>query len=253
MGEVEGGTAAWCLQLLRHEAGHAVDTAWRLHRRRDWRETFGRFGAPYRRRYRPQPFRRDFVLHLPGWYAQSHPAEDFAETFAVWLASPPATWRRRYAGWPVLRKLEAVDRMMAEVAGTRPRVTSRRRVDPLESLETTLREHYARRRARHRGLVPAAYDRLLRRAFVAGEPGDPRPPAHRLLDGERSRLRRAASEATGRDPRHVDALLGEAIARVRDLGLVVDSPIRTARMDATRTATALVRRMGREEHHLLAR
>ena len=46
-------------------------------------------------------------MHLEQWYAQSHPDEDFAETFAVWLA-PDSHWRERYAGWPVLRKLEYV-------------------------------------------------------------------------------------------------------------------------------------------------
>ena len=42
-------------------------------------------------------------------YAQKHPDEDWAETFAVWLEGGP--WRRRYRDWQVaLAKLEYVDR-----------------------------------------------------------------------------------------------------------------------------------------------
>ncbi len=39
--EVEGGTKSWCMRILRHEAGHAIDTAFRLHRRKAYREMFG--------------------------------------------------------------------------------------------------------------------------------------------------------------------------------------------------------------------
>lgn len=31
--DVEGGTEEWCMRILRHETGHAVDTAYGLHRR----------------------------------------------------------------------------------------------------------------------------------------------------------------------------------------------------------------------------
>ena len=54
------------------------------------------------------------MLNLANWYAQSHPIEDFAETFAVWLR-PGSRWRSRYADWPALRKLEYVDALMQEV------------------------------------------------------------------------------------------------------------------------------------------
>src|SRR6266567_3408508 len=83
--EVEGGTDTECLRILRHEAGHALDTAFRLHFRRQWRELFGSFAQRYPDFYKPKPKSRNYVLHLRAWYAQAHPAEDFAETFAVWL------------------------------------------------------------------------------------------------------------------------------------------------------------------------
>jgi hypothetical protein len=149
MGEVEGGTEAWCMRLLRHEAGHAIDNAYRLHRRKSWREHFGRFGEPYRVTYAAKPRSRDHVVNLDHWYAQSHPAEDFAETLAVWL-SPGSQWRTRYANWPALRKLEYVDALMREIASRPPVVRTRERTDSLPKLRWTLREHYRRRVVRYR-------------------------------------------------------------------------------------------------------
>jgi len=150
MVEVEGGNHEWCMKLLRHEAGHAIDTAYRLHRRKCWREVFGRASEPYRRSYRPKPGSRDFVRNLDGYYAQSHPLEDFAETFAVWLR-PGRRWRSRYAGQPALRKLEFVDEMMREIAAQAPAVRSRERVDSLPQLRMTLREYYRRKVDRYEG------------------------------------------------------------------------------------------------------
>ena len=124
MGEVEGGNANWLTRILRHEIGHALDNAYRLRRRKAWRRTFGKASRPYPDIYRPRPASRDFVLHLGHWYAQSHPTEDFAETFAVWL-QPRARWRRDYQGWPALRKLEYVDKLMAHINGMRPIVRNR--------------------------------------------------------------------------------------------------------------------------------
>jgi putative zinc-binding metallo-peptidase len=115
MFEVEGGTAAWCVKLLRHEAGHAIDHAFRLSPREDWKETFGSPRTKYQPYYyEVDPESRDYVRNVPDHYAQAHPVEDFAETFAVWL-NPASDWRRRYAGWPALKKLRYVDRLMREV------------------------------------------------------------------------------------------------------------------------------------------
>src|SRR5690606_38635246 len=122
MGEVEGGNAAWAMRILRHEAGHAIDNAFRLRRRKGWRRTFGKASRRYPDVYRVRPASQNFVLHLGHWYAQSHPTEDFAETFAVWL-QPRARWRREYADWPALKKLEYVDALMQEIKDEPPPVT----------------------------------------------------------------------------------------------------------------------------------
>src|SRR5688572_16769111 len=103
------------MRYLRHEAGHAFNYAFQFHTRPEWQQLFGSFGRPYRERYRANPFSRAHVRHILGWYAQKHPDEDFAETFAVWL-TPDSDWRNEYAGWPALRKLEYVDAVMREIA-----------------------------------------------------------------------------------------------------------------------------------------
>ena len=110
-GSVE--TDSESMRYLRHEAGHPLNYAFRIYDRPDWQATFGPFKQPYRERYRADPFSRAYVRHILGWYAQKHPDEDFAETFAVWL-TPGLDWRAVYAGWPALTKLEYVDRSSAE-------------------------------------------------------------------------------------------------------------------------------------------
>ena len=114
--EVEGGNEAWCMRIMRHEAGHAIDTAFRLHRRKRYRNTFGNYHAPYPDSYRPRPQSRNYVQHLEPCYAQSHPSEDFAETFAVWL-NPRSGWRKNYAGWKALTKIEYIDELMKSLRG----------------------------------------------------------------------------------------------------------------------------------------
>jgi hypothetical protein len=121
MFEVEGGNRPWCMKLLRHETAHALDNAYHLRRRKRWRELFGPVSKPYRSSYVPEPSSRSHVLNLDYWYAQSHPVEDFAETFAVWL-QPGSRWRTTYRGWPALAKLRYVDDLITEVG---PSSTSR--------------------------------------------------------------------------------------------------------------------------------
>src|SRR6187397_2846164 len=118
MHEVEGGNDKWLMRIMRHETGHAIDTAFALRRLKAWRKTFGKASRRYPSHYSPRPASRRFVLHLGHWYAQSHPTEDFAETFAVWLP-PRARWRSQYAGWPAMAKLEYVDATMRAIEGRR--------------------------------------------------------------------------------------------------------------------------------------
>ena len=118
--EVEGGTPEWCQQLLRHECGHAIDHAYRFSSRDDWHAVFGSPETEYSpETYHPRPYSKGFVRNLPNWYAQAHPDEDFAETFAVWLSLTPEQWREQYRGWKALDKLEFVHCLMEEAQATR--------------------------------------------------------------------------------------------------------------------------------------
>ena len=138
--DVEGELDA--MRYLRHEAGHAFNYAYRLYERADWHALFGPYSRPYRERYKADPFSRQYVRHILGWYAQKHPDEDFAETFAVWL-TPDVDWRSEYAGWPALVKLEYVDAVMREVGSTIPIVPAPTDDDlPVEAMNYTVEEHY---------------------------------------------------------------------------------------------------------------
>lgn len=138
---VEGDEEA--MRYMRHEAGHAINYAFHLYDQPEWRVAFGSFSKPYRERYRANPFSREYVRHILGWYAQKHPDEDFAETFAIWL-TPGFDWRREYAGWPALAKLEYVDRVMREIGPLAPEVPPPTEDDlPVEAMHYTVAEHYA--------------------------------------------------------------------------------------------------------------
>src|SRR5262245_39659562 len=71
--EVEGGTRAECLRIMRHECGHAIQHAYKLHQLAEWRRRFGRSTSAYPAYYKPRPDSREFVQHLRRYYAQSHP------------------------------------------------------------------------------------------------------------------------------------------------------------------------------------
>jgi len=147
MGEVEGGDARSCMRLLRHECGHAVEHAYRLHTRARRRALFGSRGGYHPDRYRKRPRSRSYVRYLPDLYAQAHPDEDFAETFAVWL-DPDSRWRSRYRGWKALEKLEYLDALMEEVAGQAPKVKRGFREYSANRMAMTLESFYRQRRPR---------------------------------------------------------------------------------------------------------
>ena len=138
MFEVEGGTRSECMRLLRHEAGHALQHAYKVQRRKRWQRVFGKASEPYPEFYRPNPLSKGFVEHLDGWYAQAHPVEDFAETFAVWLA-PRSNWQTQYASSPALAKLEYIEELVEDLRDQKPPVHSRARPYSLPSLRHTLR------------------------------------------------------------------------------------------------------------------
>ncbi len=228
--EVEGGTPEWCMQILRHETGHAIDNAYLLRRRRQRHQLFGKSSTPYPDYYTPKPYSKSFVLHLDTWYAQSHPDEDFAETFAVWL-NPESMWRERYAGWPALKKLEYVDQLMREIAGQEPQVISKARLEPLSRLRKTLRQHYKKKREYYGLEYPNFYDRDLRRLFSNASEFTSNMWAASFLKRYRKEVRRKVAGWTGEYQYTIDRVLEDMIERCRELNLRLAVPEDQAKLD----------------------
>ena len=250
--EVEGGTQDWCMRILRHEAGHAIDNAYRLRRRRCYREAFGNVSAPYPESYTPQPYSRSYVVNIDLWYAQSHPVEDFAETFAVWL-KPRSGWRSKYAGWPALRKLHFVNELMAELREEKPQVRTRKHIEPLRLIRTTLREHYEQRRRHYGVAVWDSYDHELLRLFSRDADNIRNTmPASTFLRRARKRLRRDVSEWTGHYQYMIDQVLEEMIERCEVLNLRLDRDPEEVERDALVVLTMHTMNHIQDESHKVA-
>jgi hypothetical protein len=235
MRTVEGGSAESAMRILRHEAGHAIDTAYRFRRRKRWREVFGPASLPYPDTYRARPGSRRYVQHLGEWYAQSHPCEDFAETFAVWL-KPNSSWRRTYAQWPAFHKLELVDELLSDVRHSRPPVRNRLRVEPLHENSRTLADHYRRKLRRYNMYRRTVTDHLLERVFTAERNGARARRASTFLRAHDQALIAGTMRELGAARYSVEQILRIAVERAEKLGLWV----RGSRRDALRHARWMV-------------
>jgi hypothetical protein len=227
MRNVEGGSAESAMRILRHEAGHAIDTAYRLRRRRRWREVFGPASLPYPDTYKARPGSRRYVQHLGEWYAQSHPCEDFAETFAVWL-KPNSAWRRTYAHWPAYHKLQLVDELLDSVRGRRAPVRNREVIEPLRDNTRTLADHYRRKLKRHNIYRRTVTDHLLERIFTDERARDRDLRASTLLRTHRGRLVNSAMRELGAERYCVEQILRMVIGRAEKLRLWVRGTQRDA-------------------------
>jgi len=227
--EVEGTGGISCMKIMRHETGHALDNAFGLRRRRRWRECFGRSSAPYRDSYTPDPNSREFVQNLDGWYAQSHPLEDFAESFAVWLA-PRSQWKQTYSGWPAIKKLNKLDELLDDLGEQRPRLRTRRTEDSLPRLRQTLGQYYEVKQGLYRNEAATPLDAQLREVFGVRTG---RATAAAFLQRQRLRLGRAVSSRLGQQRYLVDQVLGQMILRSRALGLRLKGSEADALVEAT--------------------
>ena len=228
--EVEGGTPEWFMKLIRHEAAHAYSYAFHLPRKKKWQQTFGRTSREETPDfYQPRPFSRSYVVHLDDWYAQSHPDEDFAETFAVWL-TPGLDWRKRYAGWKALQKLEYVDELTRSLAGNPPLHLPEYRASDYDCLNQKLKTYYARKRKFYEDTYPDFYDADLRQLF--GAPGGITAGAY--LRRRRRRLLNAVCQWTNEKKFSVNQLLARLTSRCDELGLHVlnDDPQQDFRVTA---------------------
>jgi hypothetical protein len=221
-GEVED--ADELMQYLRHEGGHSINYAYRLWEDPEWTSTFGRFSKAYRDAFDPDPFSRNFVRHIAhgrlhrATYAQKHPDEDFAETFAVWL-KPRSGWRRRYENWPAMKKLLYVERLMKRVARQQPLRTSGPLVEPVSGLTMTLAEHYGQRAERFRAKAQGYVDDKLRIIFPELRAGVPSVPAQTFLRRRRRTLTTRIAHWSGMAPEEIEMVLVKLEDRARSLGL----------------------------------
>jgi hypothetical protein len=228
-GLVEGVDRDDVFRYLRHELGHVVNYAYLLYEREDWVKSFGSFTQPYLEEYRPIPFSRRFVRHLPGWYAQKHPDEDWAETFAVWM-TPTLDWEREYADFPeALKKIRYCARIMAEIRDREPSVTHQISDESVQELTYSVGDFY--RRMEHEELsLPPGLDGALRAIFenlpakakattasTSTGTSQRRIPASDLIRQRESELIRNVYRWTGHAPEHARTLLRHLARRADEL------------------------------------
>lgn len=171
-----------------------------------------------------------YVQHLRLYYAQSHPDEDFAETFAVWF-QPRALWRKRYFGWPALKKIEYADELMEELKQAPPVIRARPQIDPLHRIRKTLREYYEEKRGHYLLSYPDIYDRDLMRLFSDKAKHKNRELVSQFLRRNRAEIRRLVSRWTGEYQFTLEQVLNDMIGRCRELKLRVVGSERKLRMD----------------------
>jgi hypothetical protein len=216
--EVEGGKHEWCLQILRHECGHAYDHAYQFSSSDEWAAVFGSRDVEYQpETYRPRPYSKGFVQNLPSWYAQAHPDEDFAETFAVWLTYPVEEWQTQYRGWKALKKLDYVHSLMERARNSPPVVAKGRRLWDASRSRRTLEKYYAGKRKLYAEDFPDIYDADLRAIFEKGEPGDEN--AVRVMRRWQATLMGAVVRWTGQRKYIANELMKKLIERCRALDL----------------------------------
>ncbi|MCU1227343.1 MAG: hypothetical protein JWO97_227 [Acidobacteria bacterium] len=231
------------MMYLRHEAGHAFNYAYEFYRGDDWHELFGSFRRPYRDDYPFVPFSRDYVRHIAGWYAQKHPDEDFAETFAVWL-DPESNWRQRYSGWGAMRKLLYMDRIARAVGDVEPKHATGETDVTVDEMEQTVEEFYREYHADESALIAGlALDADLTDIFV--EPsrrvaGNDYRDAAELLSEHRRDIVDKVNYWTGVRRTLVRALVVAIEQKLRDLGLAAPRErSRSAMVELTVYVTAL--------------
>ncbi len=238
--EVEGGTPEECLKLLRHETGHAICHAFRFDRTKRFRELFGDPREEYEPdRFHPRPYSKSYVIHLDRWYAQSHPDEDFAETFAVWL-DPDSKWEDRYRGWPALKKLKYIDEMMKKNAGVVPRKLVRKEEYPLKTLRSKLKTHYQKKRKEYAYEYPDFYDGDLKKIFSGNSSDTSLELASKFLRRERKEIVSAIHKWTRERKVNINRLLKALIDRSQILKLRLEKTPNQTRLEVTVLLTSLV-------------
>jgi hypothetical protein len=234
VGHLEGVGRVDLLRYLRHEMGHVVNYAYKLYEQEEWVKQFGSITQPYLEDYRPEPFSRRYVRHLPGWYAQKHPDEDWAETFAVWM-TPHLDWRAAYADWPEARaKLEYCDRTMAVLNQRDPEVTATELDDDLSNMSDSLEDYYREAASPDDDPLPPGLDGALQAIFEDFDEAEdlaskaPRRPAAELILRLERDLVANVYRWTGHFPEPTRGLVQHLAERARQLQQVYPADRETA-------------------------
>jgi hypothetical protein len=236
--DVEGETDKQFMKLLRHECGHAINYAYELYRKTRWRQLFGHFSETYSNSYYFQPYSRRFVVNLADHYAQSHPDDDFAETFAVWLNSE-IDWQAKYKGWPAIKKLNYVDGLMQRIAKTKP--LNRGQKNPPFSasrMRSTLNAYYERKRRTLGPEFQGYYDDILKKVFSPDN--DSGIKASKLLRQNRQQIVDSVTLWTMHRKYDISQLLNKFITRCDDLKLYIifDESVTLIKVTALLTSIA---------------
>lgn len=221
LGEAEGENKEEAMRLLRHECGHALVHAFALTKRHTWREVFGHPRKPFSDYYRYQPYSKSYVRNLKDFYAQSHPEEDFAETFAVWL-NPEVNWRELYAGWPAIRKLEYIDELVPAIGKKTVTVAKKDFFWHISTLKKRLDSHYKAKRKLYIEHEADFFDTDLRQLFPPPA-GKSKLAAARFLAGQTTDLERTVGRWTGEKKVLIRNLLNRLKKRCNVLKLEVNA------------------------------
>lgn len=236
--DVEGDQPDYFMKLLRHEAGHCFDHCYQFSQTKKWSKTFGSPEEDYDPdTYRPHPYSKSYVKHLDRWYAQAHPDEDFAETFAVWL-NPHSQWKKQYAKWPVaLRKLNYID-VIASLSTALPDLSEDGYLPSnVKNLTTTLKKHYAKRTKEYEHEYPDFYDSDLKKIFS----GTDDITAEKFMKRYSKNIVETVAWATGEKKYTIDSFVKRLTNRAQQLNLKLShSEVQTV-MEVTSLLTSLVK------------
>jgi hypothetical protein len=215
---LEAEDDAEVMMILRHEAGHAFNYAHRTFNSPEWEEIFGGFSLPYKQAYKALPFSAQFVRHVPGWYVQKHPDEDFAETFAVWL-TPESNWRKRYADTPALAKLLYIDKVAGKYGKQLPVITDGKLDSPLSEMTMTLASWYMEQEEGHNSSI--TLHKIINQDLMRLFPASEGQPVADVLRGSRRQLIRDIHYWTGIDRDTLVTLVNELLDRIQLLELKI--------------------------------
>ncbi len=249
--EAEGEGKLWCMQLLRHEAGHAFSYAYNLHKRRQWQKVFGSSKEKYGNTYKFKPYSKSYVRHLDGFYAQYHPDEDFVETFAVWL-TPDSDWQQKYQGWKgAFEKLQFVDRLMSSIKGVKPLKPRGKKLWHHKNLTITLDKYYKKRYRHEEEEFPDFHDVQLEKIFTAltdeewwafkkdHRKNNGMVTAQELIRTHSKNILNSIDRCTGERKYIISNLLKNIALRARQLRMIVAQPQAVALMQLSVYVTSL--------------